>query len=76
MAAKSKKGKKVPKASRMVKDLNNVANIVGGLGLSIVKHLVVAHGGDVGIESEVGRGTRVWLVLPTSPDPETRAAGG
>lgn len=35
-----------------------------GLGLSIVKHLVGAHGGKLGIDSELGRGTTVWLELP------------
>jgi two-component system phosphate regulon sensor histidine kinase PhoR len=35
-----------------------------GLGLAIVKHLVVAHGGEVGIASEVGAGTTVWFTVP------------
>jgi signal transduction histidine kinase len=35
-----------------------------GLGLSIVKHLAAAHGGETGIESEVGTGTRVWFTVP------------
>ena len=35
-----------------------------GLGLAIVKHLVVAHGGDLRIESELGRGTLVRFTLP------------
>ena len=38
-----------------------------GLGLSIVKHMTAAHGGDAGVESEVGRGTRVWLTFPSTP---------
>jgi len=38
-----------------------------GLGLSIVKHLTAAHGGEVGIESDVGRGTRVWFTLSVQP---------
>jgi signal transduction histidine kinase len=35
-----------------------------GLGLSIAKGFVEAHGGDIGIESDVGEGTRVWFTLP------------
>ena len=35
-----------------------------GLGLAIAKHLIEAHGGHVGAESEVGRGTTVRLFLP------------
>jgi two-component system phosphate regulon sensor histidine kinase PhoR len=43
-----------------------------GLGLAIVKHLVFAHGGQLRIESEPGRGTTVRVTLPlaeSSPDP-------
>jgi two-component system phosphate regulon sensor histidine kinase PhoR len=38
-----------------------------GLGLAIVKHLVMAHGGQLGIESEQERGTSVRFTLPIEP---------
>jgi len=37
-----------------------------GLGLAIVKHLVIAHGGELRIESALGRGTRVRFTLLTA----------
>jgi two-component system cell cycle sensor histidine kinase PleC len=35
-----------------------------GLGLPIVRSLMRAHGGDAFIQSELGRGTKVFLTLP------------
>jgi signal transduction histidine kinase len=35
-----------------------------GLGLSIAKYLVEAHGGKIWAESEAGRGTKVTFKLP------------
>ena len=40
-----------------------------GLGLAIVKHLVLAHGGTLVIESRPGEGTRVRVTLPAAPPP-------
>jgi signal transduction histidine kinase/DNA-binding response OmpR family regulator len=37
-----------------------------GLGLSIVKALVEAHGGELGLESEEGRGSTFWFSLPVA----------
>ena len=35
-----------------------------GLGLSIVKHLIEAHNGKIMVESEVGKGTSIKVLLP------------
>src|SRR2546421_555781 len=35
-----------------------------GLGLAIVKHLVQAHGGEITVRSELGRGSRFTFTLP------------
>ena len=40
-----------------------------GLGLSICKRIVEQHGGELAIESQVGVGTTIRMVLPLRPDP-------
>jgi signal transduction histidine kinase len=44
-----------------------------GLGLSIVKAIIEAHRGEVGVESTLGQGSTFWFTLPREPElyPET-----
>jgi signal transduction histidine kinase len=37
-----------------------------GLGLNITRHLIEIHGGQIGFESAVGRGTRFFFTIPTA----------
>jgi heavy metal sensor kinase len=44
-----------------------------GLGLSICKSIVEAHGGTVGVESAPGQGATIWVYLPAARGPATSA---
>jgi len=46
-----------------------------GLGLSIVRRLVDMMGGQLGVTSEVGRGSTFWFMLPLEPVEQNLQAG-
>lgn len=41
-----------------------------GLGLSLVKHIVAAHGGTIDCESRVEEGSKFSICIPAVPDPQ------
>ncbi|KAM0747572.1 hypothetical protein T439DRAFT_383198 [Meredithblackwellia eburnea MCA 4105] len=47
-----------------------------GLGLSLVKQIVSLSGGRLGVKSQVGRGTTMWLELPFHVGPSVLEAVG
>jgi signal transduction histidine kinase len=46
-----------------------------GLGLSLVRHVVEAHGGQVSVDSTPGRGSKFTIVLPVNSASKTAKVG-
>lgn len=46
---------------------NDKAQVGAGLGLSVVKAVVEAHGAEVGIDERPGGGSAFWFTLPLEP---------
>lgn len=62
----------LPENQKKVFELFNKVNVntkvdSSGIGLSIVKKIIEGNGGEIWLESEVGKGTTFYFILPARP---------
>jgi signal transduction histidine kinase len=46
-----------------------------GVGLAMVRHIAAAHGGDIGLESTIGRGSTFTISIPAAAETIADTAG-
>ena len=52
---------------RFYRSADETAGSGAGLGLAIAKQIILAHRGEIGVDSVEGGGTRFWFTLPVRP---------
>ena len=64
----SGKGIEPERIERIFEKFETDSNEGQGLGLAIVKKIIEAHGGNVGVTSEFGKGSRFYFVIPQASE--------
>jgi signal transduction histidine kinase len=72
--APEEQGKLFHEFVRILRDPRVAATPGTGLGLSITRRIAEAHGGQVGLRSEPGRGSTFAMTLPVEPAPSPSRA--